>query len=171
MSRFREDRRFHTETRNATDNGGTEYVRVLQLTDRQLPLRPSASHRRVPPSADKRRVQVPDEVFTLALRLRDRFEAEILPCVSRLTRAHFRWLRPQEREELDQEAAAVAWRSFLSALQHGNDPLSHLGLFLKWVMRYLKRFCFLCGRESADDVLSRRAQRLRRFRVWNVNFH
>jgi len=91
------------------------------------------------------------------------FLERILPVVRGYARKRFLNFPESVREEMQQEAACVAWRWFVSLCERDKDPMEQVGTIVKYVVVGLFNYRFLCGQESKNDIHARRAQEVHGF--------
>ena len=90
----------------------------------------------------------------------------ILPRIEAHAQIRFRHLRcPGRRDDAVAEVIAVAWKWYLRLSERGKDVGGFVGTLADYAVRHVRSGRRVCGRERADDVLSRHAQEKSGFRV------
>ncbi len=90
---------------------------------------------------------------------------ELQPVIERHAQMVFRHMRPGEREEAVAETRAAAYVSYLRLRARGKDPAAFPAKLARYATLRVKNDRHVGGRSSSKDVLSRKAQRRRGFRV------
>jgi hypothetical protein len=92
--------------------------------------------------------------------------ADALPHIEACAHARFRRVRdPGTREDAIANVIAIAWQQWVSAIRHRKDPNEFIGSIADKAIRRVRVGRRLDRQESANDVLSPRAQRGRGFSV------
>ncbi|MFO0877876.1 MAG: hypothetical protein U0840_11025 [Gemmataceae bacterium] len=90
----------------------------------------------------------------------------ILPRIENHAEIRFRYLRcPGRRADAIAEVIAISWRWFLRLTEKGKDVNSFVTVLADYAVRHVRSGRRLCGQESVRDLLSARAQCLKRFQV------
>jgi hypothetical protein len=121
------------------------------------------------PIADHRRRQHSPQVLAQARAIAAEWAELVLPAVRKAAwRAvrYWHWLTWENRRDFVAECCGVAWVQTLGILATGkHDPLTK-GPMLAWSsVKRVKAFYFVCGYEHHEDVMSRRARMLRKFKL------
>jgi hypothetical protein len=93
----------------------------------------------------------------------------IFPSVVRHVHFVFRRLSPADREEVEAEAVAAAFRSYVQLKEQGKDPTVFPTMLACFAALRVKQGRRLGGRRDTRDVLSYRAQKSRGFRVISLD--
>jgi hypothetical protein len=95
---------------------------------------------------------------------------QILPRIETHALIRFAFLRcPGQRDDAVAETVALAWRWFLRLIAQGKDVDEFVMVLADFAVRHVRSGRRLCGQEKAKDVLSVRAQRMKRFRVQSLS--
>jgi hypothetical protein len=87
-------------------------------------------------------------------------------------RSQFRRIRdPGRREDAIANVIAIGWKQWLSAIRHGNNPNDFIGSIADKAIRQVRSGRRLDRQESANDVLSPRAQSGKGFSVLSLSGH
>jgi hypothetical protein len=106
-------------------------------------------------SARARHVETPQEVA--AAKAQERlFVEHFLPVVRAHAYRRFRHLQYHEKQEVVQEAIAVAWRLFIRVVGTGRDLPGQVVRVAFLAVRCVRQWQYLVGAVSRSDALSRR---------------
>jgi hypothetical protein len=94
----------------------------------------------------------------------------ILPAVLRAARNAFRGLPAHVREELEQDASAVAWKEFVRLVSIGYDPLNCVGTIAQRAVLAERRQEHFCGKDHRNDALSYKARQVHGFKVQAIAY-
>ena len=93
----------------------------------------------------------------------------IFPSIVRHVHFVFRRLPPADREEVEAEAVAAAFRSYVRLKELGKDPAAFPTMLAYFAALRVKMGRRVGGRRDTQDVLSYRAQKRRGFRVISLD--
>lgn len=96
---------------------------------------------------------------------RQEFLTRAFPIVRRYAEAHFRGWRSQEREEAIADAIAIAFVDYIRLCEQGRNPADFPSRIADFAIRQVRSCRRVGQRQNCRDVMSRLAQRQRRFRV------
>lgn len=91
------------------------------------------------------------------------FLSVILPAVQRSARKRFRHLPAHVREELEQDATAMAWGHFIKLIGKGLEPLNCVGTIVLRCIQSERRQEHFCGQETRNDALAYKARQIHGF--------
>jgi hypothetical protein len=90
----------------------------------------------------------------------------LLPRIERHARVYFRDIKcPDRKEDRVREAVAICWQWSIRLAERGKDPTAFASVLAGFACRAIRCGRRVAGQESANDVLSERAQRRHGFRV------
>src|SRR5439155_13521871 len=81
----------------------------------------------------------------------------------------FRNLPPGEREEVEADAVAAAFQSYVRLKELGKDPTAFPTMLACFAALWVKEGRRVGGRRDTQDVLSYRTQKRRGFRVFSLD--
>lgn len=86
-----------------------------------------------------------------------------LPRIERHARIQFSGLDPEARDDATAKAIGLAWKAYVREVEKGRDPDGYISAIAGFAVKQVRADRDVTGQERAKDVLSRFAQKKKRF--------